>query len=568
MKLGIIANSIAWLCLGFVVVFALQKHDALIENGSDIIAVTAAELQAEAPASTYAQRPDSISIANDSIAEDEGSSAFADAVVLNDSGVSLLAAGNAKDALTLLQRAVQTDSSYARAHFNLGISFASLNHPSEAIREYKLAAQLRPSYYKPLFNLGLLYSDLEDYEEAAQWLAKAISIRKSPDAAPAHYRLGRVLTHLNDTSRAIEEYNEALRLRPGYIEPRYSLAMISMDAGKYELASIELERVASLGFARTRLYRNLGICYSRTGNDSLAIRAYRRALQIDTADASLWYNLAVVEKRSDLADEAIASYTRTLEVDSNFSEAWFNLASIYNDKSEFGRSLMAYRHAVRSNPSYSKAWYNLGLLYSDLDLPDSAAAAYERVVEYAPDNTRALFNLGLAYNKMDSLDKAADAYRKLIDVDPVHEKGLNNLGAIYLKVELFDSAHAVFNRLVGLTHSAQAFYNRAKSQEELGNPEKAIADYRRAIEKDHAYARAYHNLALLEEDRGDLGTAVELLNQAIVYEPNNWKTHWKLGKIYIAIGRTSDAKAEYALAAKSNPDSKYFSQEYSDLFEQ
>jgi tetratricopeptide (TPR) repeat protein len=150
----------------------------------------------------------------------------------------------------------------------------------------------------------------------------------------------------------------------------------------------------------------------------------------------------------------------------------------------------------------------------------------------------------------------------LLNHDPTNTKAINNLGTVLLKQEKYDSANVYFNRLVGLTKSPEAYFNRAKARQELDSTDAAMQDYRKAIELRPDYAKAFHNLAILEDKAGNQKVAIDLLVKATELDSDNWKSFWKLGQIYAALNDMPHAKDAYAKAAKANPDSDKFRREY------
>jgi len=571
----LIVNVIAWICALAVAIFAIGRThtaDTRIEiididgRGVDNLGQVAA---APEPKPHEGESEESINapevLTDTEMDTVDISSRNPAAVALNDSAAVLLAQGNYRTAVSFLHRAIAIDSAYARAHYNLGVAYHQVNKMGNAVAEYEKAAQLRPFYYKPIYNLGLLYLSIGRLEDALVWLKRATKVRRSQESAAAHYNLGLVYRRLGDETAAEKSYREALRLKPGYIEARYNLALLRMRNRQYDQAVADFEKVAALGFSKSKLFKNLGVCYSRMGETAKAATAYEKAVELNPADAIGWFNLAVVEREMGQPIKAIDAYRQALEADSTYAEADFNLALLFADQDQMDSAAAYYRRAVAVNVGYTKAYYNLALLYSDKDQYDSAAAYFSKVIELDQGNLKALFNLGLMYSRMDRDRESAEAYRMLVDQDPVHEKGLNNLGTAFLRLGEFDSAYACFNRLVRLYNDPGAYFNRAKANDELGAIEAAKDDYRKAISLRPGYAKAYHNLAILEEKTGDLTEAVDLLEQAINYDTDNWKSHWKLGQVYIQLGMIDKARAEYTIAGNSHPDSKKFTREYENL---
>jgi len=564
-------NIVGWLAALSVVALGVTRSGSGNDTRKQLVVITATA----AHPGTMSTPDDTAREASQSEAYDNLTTADSDstvtassnpaAVALNDSASQFMASGDFKRAAGYLKKALSLDDGYARAHYNLGIALQKQNKLGDAIKEYQRAVDIRPTYYSPIYNLGLLYYSISDFDKAREWLKKAVAVRKSEESAPAHYNLGLVYKHLGDLKASESSYTEALRLRPGYAEARYNLALLRMNDERYQLAVDDFEKAAALGMAKSKLFQNLGVCYAKLEDYEHSISAYRRALALDPNDPAVWFNLAMAFGRQEQADSSIAAYRRALELDPEYYQAHFNMAHVFSEQNQVDSALSHYRKAIELHSKYSKALFNMALLFSDREQYDSAAECYRKVVDLDPENQKALFNLGVAYGHLDKVDDAVKSYRELIDQDPVHEKGLNNLGSAFMKLEKYDSALVYFGRLVGLTHDAQAYFNRARAYRSLDSTGRAREDYQKAIEIQPEYAKAYHNLAILEEEAGDYPRAIELLTRAVDLGENDWKSHWKLGQIYVKLGMADQARTEYAAAAESHPQSAKFDREYKDL---
>jgi hypothetical protein len=77
--------------------------------------------------------------------------------------------------------------------------------------------------------------------------------------------------------------------------------------------------------------------------------------------------------------------------------------------------------------------------------------------------------------------------------------------------------------------------------------------YRRALELDPKRTSALFNLALLEQDKGELKPARKLFEQVVQLEPQHAWAHFQLGAIAEAEGRRGPAVDEYARAFALDP---------------
>ncbi len=487
------------------------------------------------------------------------------AVELCDTALVLIKSGDITEALNLLQRSIILDSGYARAHFNLGIVYQRNNKLGDAIHEYKTAVDLRKHYYGPAYNLGLLYSQVDKPEDALEWLNRAAESNRSQQSAPTHYHLGLVHYRLGDLKKSEASYRQALKLRPNYAAAHYNLAVLLKNQDFHYEAIIEFEKAAAVGLRDARVFKHLANCYGKVGKDSAAAEAYSKAIQLEPNDRSAFFNYALVLAKMKKLDQSVTAYQNALQIDSNFTSAHFNLAVLYSRLKKPDSCIFHYRQAIRSDAGYSKAYYNLALYWSGRGLIDSALTMYKQVLSLDPENLKARLNLALNYSKMNRLTEAVHHYHVLIDMDPGNEKGLNNLGSAYRKLNKFDSALVCFNRLVALAPGPEAYFNRAKTYVELDSLDAAKNDYRQAIEIRNNYAKAYHNLSLLEKKTGNPLPAVELMLKAIEFDSKSWKSHWVLGQLYIDLGLTDKAKDSYVNAAILKPDSPAYWKEYNEL---
>ena len=61
----------------------------------------------------------------------------------------------------MLEKAVQLQPGFAKAHLNLGDAYRGLKDYERAQAEYQKALQLFPNYADAVFNLGILYLDAD-----------------------------------------------------------------------------------------------------------------------------------------------------------------------------------------------------------------------------------------------------------------------------------------------------------------------------------------------------------------------------------------------------------------------
>jgi tetratricopeptide (TPR) repeat protein len=119
-------------------------------------------------------------------------------------------------------------------HFNLRNDAAQiyleLQQPAKALEHFEAAERIRPQLAPSAYNVGLTLELLGRSDEAAASYRRAISLDGA--YAPAQLRLGAIDYRAGDLERAIEEYQEALRVAPALSQQRCELARMLTEADR------------------------------------------------------------------------------------------------------------------------------------------------------------------------------------------------------------------------------------------------------------------------------------------------------------------------------------------------
>ncbi len=227
-------------------------------------------------------------------------------------GMFLLKQGQADEAISHLQVALQILSKSGQVHYNLSRAIVHCDLASasmrkglidEAIMHLRKAVELQPDYADAHYNLGSVLFQKGDTDQAvAEWRA-TLSI--NPDDAGAHTALGDALLQKGQLREAIGHYQAALEIEPRSVWPLNHLAWVlstSDDAEfrngpravEFAQRAVQLTRMENPMFIRT-----LAAAYSSNGRFSDATEVAARALRLarEQNDADLAHQ---IEKDIDL----------------------------------------------------------------------------------------------------------------------------------------------------------------------------------------------------------------------------------------------------------------------------
>jgi TolB-like protein/Tfp pilus assembly protein PilF len=192
--------------------------------------------------------------------------------------------------------------------------------------------------------------------------------------------------------------------------------------------------------------------------------------------------------------EAITRATQLFEqaiaLDPQFALAYSGLADAYNIGGSYNleladvgqtRSRAAVEAALRLDPDLAEAHTSLGLIEANRFRWASADKAFKRALELNPNHANAMLWYSLVFLARNELDQSFALVRRAEQVDPLSPVILSNVAQRLNMQGDYAAALEHTNKV----HEVQPGYMYAYQQtglayEGLGQPEKAIAAYRRA----------------------------------------------------------------------------------------
>lgn len=151
--------------------------------------------------------------------------------------------------------------------------------------------------------------------------------------------------------RALEDYNQSIRLDPNY----------------------------------PSAYYNRGIIYRQMNRLDDAIADYSSALRIQESH-EFYNNRGVAYERKGDKNRAIADYNSALRLKRDYAIAFYNRANIYSDDGKNDLALKDYDEAIRINTRYTNAYYNRGLLLKKIGQKEKAIDDFRTVLRLDPDD--------------------------------------------------------------------------------------------------------------------------------------------------------------------------------------
>lgn len=322
---------------------------------------------------------------------------------------------------------------------------------------------------------------------------------------------------LTNYDAAIEYYKKAISINPNYFET----------------------------------YHNLGLIYRIKGQSQIAINYYKKAISIQPEDGETYNNLGIAYKEIGDLNNAISYYKKAIVINPNLSFAYFNLGLIYSSKGEFETAIPYYKRAVEVDPEYTKAYYQLGFAYSQKGKVEPAIMYHKKALTTDPKFKTSYNDLGYLYFNKQEYDSAINYFKTAVIIDPEYANSLFGLGITYNVMKQFDSAIINFKKVITLRNDADALYELGNAYDKIGDSEKAIEYYKKALALNPKLDMACFSLGFLYGNKGDYDSSIFYYKRAIAINPGHPLNYWNLSFTY---GKKGDSKMQ-----------KYYKEKYYEV---
>ena len=267
----------------------------------------------------------------------------------------------------IVYNAVGNKLDAAEDYYDAGVKYMEFGRNKEAINMLETAINMKPLFPDAINTLGVCYTKKEEYEKAIEFYEKALG--QSGDHAG--YILNIAISHfmMGNKGMAKQKYDEVILIDPvfaGKLDKVFGAAKASLTGSismgpKLEISDnleLELATGSSKGLMpitkspinvkptdipqvshkkrRARSDNTVGITFARLGNYSMAIDFFRKSMEYDPDEIDYKINLAVALYRMYKYDEALRYYEEVkkkkpeLVTQLDFIESMGEITPIFN----------------------------------------------------------------------------------------------------------------------------------------------------------------------------------------------------------------------------------------------
>lgn len=289
-----------------------------------------------------------------------------------------------------------TDSSYIKA-----LEYASQGKLEDAEKELKI---IKAKEYEMPVRIALN-------------IIKDMSDKKITEKAATHLFKGSWYLEKNKPKEAIVEFNDAIKINPGYSESYRKRGKAYFFDSKFNKAISELNKAIKIDPSNELLYLTRGNIYFSEGYHTKAIDDYSKAIEITPNDAILYGLRANAYYKKVKYDKAVDDWNKAMSLEPNNANLYILRGNMYIWKMQYSKARDDYDKAIEIDPSNSVAYLGRGVLNFVYALDDDAACKdFETAIKLNPDNIAAYFYLSNTYYRKHDYDKTWETVNKILEL--------------------------------------------------------------------------------------------------------------------------------------------------------
>ena len=334
----------------------------------------------------------------------------------------------------------------------------------------------------------------------------------------AHYNLGIAYLEAGQYSRAVPEFEAAIKLDANFIGAHCALCRAYLEQDELKQASTAVTAALKLEATHqpalllcdtiTQAYYNKGKEHFNAERYGEAVATFQQALNLG----------------ADLGDNLPASNIENKHIYAHLGAAYIGLKA-------YQEAIDALQNAIALDADLVDAHYNLGYAYVEQGSYDQAIPHLERAIAIAPNFKRAHYNLARAHRELGNLEAATHALTETLRLDPNYQRAHKlansikqahyNRGITYLNDERYSEAITAFQNAITLDPDfTTAHYNLGLTYLKMEIHPRAVDALQQTIALDSTYKAAHHSLALAYLGQQELGKARDAAREALKLDSN------------------------------------------------
>ena len=234
----------------------------------------------------------------------------------------------------------------------------------------------------------------------------------------------RAAVRSRSAARSLEDFEAAVALDDTKWRHFHNRGVSQATLGQYDKAIGDFNQTLKMNPGYANAYFNRGELRYEQGDFVGAIGDYTQTLRLNPGDAGAYNSRGHAHYRLQEFREALADYHQAVRLDPNNAAAYTNRGDMFADFGRWANASTDYRMAIKLNPNLGRAYQSAAWLMAtcpdeEFRNPDQAVEAAQRAVELDGESDyRYLETLAAAQANAGLFDDAVATQQRALEITP------------------------------------------------------------------------------------------------------------------------------------------------------
>jgi len=329
--------------------------------------------------------------------------------------------------------------------------------------------------------------------------------------------------------------------------PTPAEAIALEQKGNLEAATTAWRSIIKQNPRDAAAFANLGVVLAKQQKYPEAAAAYKKALALNPKLPGIQLNLGLAEFKQGLFAAAIAPLKTAAAQDPGSVQARLLLGMSYCGAKKFDDAADSFELSIKSDPENSELHHLLAHSCLWAKKYSCAQEQFQWIQQKEPDSAAAHMLLGEALDGLGRTPEAISEFQAATKIDPGEPNANFGLGYLYWKLRQYDQAIPAFeSELSAHPDHAQSLAYLGDTEMKKDDTEKSAILLKKAVQLNTGIRIAHADLGAIYAGQKRYQDALAEFQAAVKLDPDQPDTHFRLGRLYQAMGNSSAAQQEFA----------------------